>query len=354
MLDLRGSVRPALLLAKELVSRKFDVSMLSAAMTTDVERALEDLNIEPVNAHAKLLTKKYGLSLVWFETWLRESLLKLNSRSIHLDSYTVINFSHTFLIPSLVWYVQGPPSDALRDMEPEFPMSYKFAYKALKRPIEYADRKFIERMAKQSKFVVANSKFCASLYEKRGVHIHDIIYPPIECRFFKPTTSKPSADYVLAYLGKETKFSAIKQIADEGVKIKAFGFKASYIPNALLHHRNIDYLWNIPDEELAEAYSNALYTLFPFTHEPFGYVPIESMSCGTPAITYNMQGPSEYIANGRTGWLANNYEQLVKTVLEVWKNGYPSQMRSSCREYALRFDKDIFAKKWLGLLNEII
>ena len=351
MLDLRGSVRPALLLAKELVEKSFDVSMLSAAMTSNVKSALEDFGVKPVDAKVKLFTRKYGLSMAWFETWLREGFLKLNSRGTHLGAYATINFSHTFLQPSLVWYVQGPPSDALKDIEVEFPVGYRIAYRLLRKFINYADEKFIARMAAQSKLVIANSKFCASLYEKRGVYVRDVIYPPIECRFFRPMTPRPSADYVLAYLGKESRFSIIKKIADEGVKIKAFGFKTSYVPKSLLHHPNIDYLWNISDTELADAYSNALYTLFTFTHEPFGYVPLESMACGTPAVTHNMQGPSEYIADGRTGWLANNQEQLIKTSLDVWNNGYSSQMRSNCREYALQFDVDVFTKKWFGLLD---
>jgi len=44
-------------------------------------------------------------------------------------------------------------------------------------------------------------------------------------------------------------------------------------------------------EELIDLYSNALFTLFTFTHELFGYVLVESMACGTSVLTYNRQGP---------------------------------------------------------------
>ncbi len=47
----------------------------------------------------------------------------------------------------------------------------------------------------------------------------------------------------------------------------------------------------VSDDELARLYANAKFTVFPFIHEPFGYVPVESMACGTPPVlTYDKQG----------------------------------------------------------------
>ena len=92
----------------------------------------------------------------------------------------------------------------------------------------------------------------------------------------------------------------------------------------VIEHPNIEFLGRLSSSELVDAYSNALFTLFPFTHEPFGYVPLESMACGTPALTYNFQGPSEYVIDGYTGWLARSDDELVQKAAELWKKGYPS------------------------------
>jgi len=75
------------------------------------------------------------------------------------------------------------------------------------------------------------------------------------------------------------------------------------------------------------------------------------MACGTPVLTYNMQGPSESVINGVTGWLANNDEELVKLAVNYWRNGYPSWMRARCRERALKFGVKIIADRWLEIIR---
>lgn len=109
------------------------------------------------------------------------------------------------------------------------------------------------------------------------------------------------------------------------MKVKAFGSKAPYIPKCLLKHPNIEFLGRVSDEELIDLYSNVLFTLFTFTHEPFGYVPVESMACGTPVLTYNRQGPRESVIDGTTSWLANSDEELVGLALKMWREGYSTQ-----------------------------
>jgi glycosyltransferase involved in cell wall biosynthesis len=189
------------------------------------------------------------------------------------------------------------------------------------------------------------------MYSKFGLKVHDIIYPPLDRRIFRPSTESPSEDYVLTYFGKETKFSVIKRIADLGVKIKAFGSKTLFINRDLLKHPNIEFLGKLSTEVLVDAYSNALFTLFPFTHEPFGYIPLESMACGTPTLTYGMQGPGEYIVDGESGWLVNDDASMVKKAIEIWRGGYPSKIRKRCVERSMAFDGEIYVERWLKLLD---
>ena len=350
MMNLEGSIRPAVYLANGLVARGHEVQMISPIMSSLVERSLQANGVEPLNLHTRHITNDSDLSLLWFETWAHKVFLRLNLKRVGKNT-VIINFSHIISAPSLVWYTQGPPSIALKDMEKELSISFRIIYNILKPIIEYADKKFIKRMGKSSAFVIGNSKFCASMYSKFGVKIHDVIYPPIDCQTFRPSTLNISSDYALTYFGKETKFSVIKKMADKGVKIKAFGSKTSFIQKDLLEHPNIEFLGRVSMSKLVEAYSNALFTLFPFTHEPFGYVPLESMACGTPVLTYNIQGPSECVIDGCTGWLADTDKHLMYKALEIWKGGYPSRMRPNCREVASKFDKNLYIEKWQKLLS---
>jgi glycosyltransferase involved in cell wall biosynthesis len=350
MMDLGGSIRPAMYLANELITKGHKVSMMAPLMSEPVEKGLRAKGIEPVNLHAKMVAKNMGSSLLWLEAWAREAFLKLNSRHINNKHY-VLNFSQVISAPSLVWYLQGPPSIALKEVEREYSIGFRVAYNVLRNFIEYADEKFVSHMGEISQFIIANSKYCASMYSNFGVKSNDLIYPPIDCQIFQPSTTAPSANYVLTYFGKETKISVVKKVANMGIKLKAFGAKMKFLDSEVVGHPNIEFLGRLSSRELVDAYSNALFTLFPFTHEPFGYVPLESMACGTPALTYNLQGPSEYVIDGCTGWLARSDDDLIQKAVKLWKEGYPSSMRVNCVKEAVKFDKKFYLEKWLKVLD---
>lgn len=351
MMDLEGSIRPAIYLASELVARGHDVSVISPLMSQAVESDLRAKNMTPVNLKAKLVAKNSGLSLLWFETWAREAFFSLNSKRVNGQPCVTVNFSHTIVLPSVFWYLQGPTSPALRDMKGELSASYRFIYEALRPMIEFADGKLVRDMGANSKFCVANSEFCASMYERWGIQASDIIYPPIDCKLFHMKTSRPSADYALTYFGKETKFSVVKTLADRGVRIKAFGSKAPFIPKSLVNHTNVDFMGRISSEELIDAYSNALFTFFPFTHEPFGYIPVESMACGTPTLTYKAQGPGESVIDGYCGWFAKDDREIIDKAVNIWKRGYKREMRTNSVKEASKYDRSIYVKKWLHILG---
>jgi glycosyltransferase involved in cell wall biosynthesis len=166
-------------------------------------------------------------------------------------------------------------------------------------------------------------------------------------------TAKPSEDFALTYFGKETVFGLVKSILDAGIKVKAFGGKLSIVPKKLMEHPNLDHVGKISDKELMRLYSNALFTFYPFTDEPFGYIPIESLACGTPVLTYNRQGPKETIINGDTGWLADDDETLLKLASRIWKNGFPRKTRETCRKSALKYDASAIAGKWFEMLDNV-
>jgi len=347
VMSLSASLRPALFVAKVLHDAGFHTTLLAPYISP---RLRETLGKYVDELHFLKIPLLYSGSLAVFEAWLRSFIYKLDT--VQRDTI-VLNFSSTLKVKSSVYYGQGPISSALDDMHVEMPNQYKYLYKFFAPIIKKLDVKFISYIRENTRLFVANSKYSAKLYRTLGVYVDGIIYPPLNTEHFKPITSNPSSDYVLTYFGKETKFSIVRKIADLGIKIKAFGGKAPYIPNYVLKHENIDYLGRIPNRDLVSLYSNALYTLFPFTHEPFGYVPVESMACGTPVLTYNKQGPSETVVHGVTGWLVDSDEELIEVALKIWNNGYPEIMRKNCREYVLKFSASKILKIWIDIVNKV-
>ena len=354
LLTTLGSTGPPFLLATELQKNGHNITLISLIVNEEVRKTAKENNIQ-----VKSLGSNFNIthSVQIFEAWaklLLKSKITLPSNDLG-NNEVVINTSSCIKVKSHLYYAQGPITRALDDMRFELPIHYKYGYCLIGPVLRYLEKKTVRDHAYLSNSVIANSRFCASMYEDLGVEVDGVIPPPLDCSLFKPTTSEPSQDYVLTYFGiynKETKFAVIKQVADTGARIKAFGYKASGIPAYISRHPNIQFLGEVSNEELVNLYSNALYVLFTFAHEPFGYIPIESMACGTPVLTYNIQGPSESVVNESTGWLVNSDRELLELASRIWKEGYPQKMRKNCIERASLFDVKNISEKCLKLLKE--
>lgn len=339
--SLHGPLTPAYLVAREL-REKFDIVFVSQMIDKSVAKLLRSWGFRTLDLHKHFF---FSGSLRTMEAWLRKTNLELDDQAS-----IVVNFSQCFVADADVYYAQGPMTEALDDMRHEMKKSYRLVYRMMRGFFAKRDRAFVRKLVRQSKLLVANSNFCASMYEDWGFRVDKVIYPPLDCMLFKPSTHNPSADYVLAYAGKETKYSVLERISDSGIKVKVFGSKAPSL-GSLPKRANVEFLGKVSDEHLAVLYSNALFTLSVFTHEPFGYVPIESMACGTPVLTYGVQGPSESVIDGKTGWFVIDDRQLVDVATKIWRTGYPSGVREDCRNRALDFDAKTIAEQWLELIR---
>ena len=343
-----GAARIVTLLAREF-SKKYNVSVVSIKISNLMRKKLESYGVKTIDFNTRLHFKES--SIAWLESCIRQALFASNSRKlkqrIALDQCKLLKFTCIYGVPSDVAYGLGFVSSTLNAIVNVFAWRYKLAYKLMKPLIGYIDRELIANTDGSSRILLASTRYCANLYAEYGIRVHDVIYPPIDCKTYKPATSNPQADYVLSYMGKESKFPVIKKVADMGIKMKTFGAKLSYIPTYLQKHPSIEHLGHVTDEELIDLYSNAHYTFFAFTEENFGYIPLESMACGTPVLTYAWQGPGETVVDGVTGWLARNNEEMMRLAGRLEKDEYPNYIRKECRRHSLNFDVRHIVKKWM-------
>ena len=344
-----GAVRPAILLAREFRRKGHEVTIIAPRFDEAVQKELldDDFLLKDVGPHFSFIH-----SLPTLDAWGRCVVTQKPVAEIN-NSDLAVNTSSCIISQARAYYAQGPMTRALDDLFPQMPMHYKYSYKILESTLQILEERLVRRFRDLSELFVANSTFCGSMYENWGISVDAIISPPLDCSLFEPKTANPTADYVLTHLGtygKEGKLSMVKAIADSGVPIRVFG-DTSQMPHPLKKHHMISFLGKVADAELANLYSNALYTLFAFEHEPFGYIPVESMACGTPVLTYRKQGPSETVANGKTGWLSTNDREMVNLAVLLWKKGYDGDMRNECRKRALAFDVKKTVKVWENALN---
>jgi glycosyltransferase involved in cell wall biosynthesis len=343
-----GQTRCVILLARELC-KKYDVSVVAPTISQRIDSKLASWGVQTVDLNIRSHTRESSTS--WLETCLLEALFSRNSRklkrALDLRTYKLIGFTCIYGIPAYdIAYGQGLISQPLVSMD-AIPSYYRVAIKMLNPLISKIDQEFIVEASKSSRIVIANSEYCASVYRRLGIRVHDVITPPLECEVFKPTVSDIKDDYILSYVGKETDFTVIQKLARIGIRMKMFGTKSSHVPADLARNSNVELLGHVTNKELVELYSNAYYTLFPFTNEYFGYVPVESMACGTPVLTYGLEGPGETVIDGMTGWLARDREEIVQIATGLMRSGYPRNMRDECRKHGLRFDIKKVAERWM-------
>jgi glycosyltransferase involved in cell wall biosynthesis len=79
---------------------------------------------------------------------------------------------------------------------------------------------------------------------------------------------------------------------------------------------DLEILTGLSDEQLCLLYNQARVVLFAPYREPFGFVPLESMACGTPVIGVREGGLQETIEDGVSGRLVDRDETLFARALE--------------------------------------
>lgn len=120
--------------------------------------------------------------------------------------------------------------------------------------------------------------------------------------------------------------------------------------------------------EKIRLYQGARLLLLPIQwEEPFGLMFIESMSCGTPVVTFARGSAPEIIKDGKTGFLVNQSEELKRGDWIIKKTGVEGlceaveriysmsndiyqEMRKACREH---IEKNFTVEKMIDQYEEV-
>jgi hypothetical protein len=281
-------------------------------------------------------------SMLWAESWVRQAILGKNAAEAeHVVGRWrfdyVVNLSMTVPVGSDLWWILGTPLDqTLRGMA-GMNMVANLAGIVGDGVLTGLDDRLLFEIQRRARHIVANSPYLRDLHRLRGVPVEGVVYTLTEMSEFGPADITPKRDYVLMYLGKETEpidFAALKQA---GLRIVAFGSKIPAGSRFRHVQHLLDFRGRVSREMLVALYSGALFTLFPFTCEPMGLVPIESMACGTPVLTYNRQGPASTVLNGVTGWLVDSQDQMMRKAVELWRRGDTGILPETCIQRAREF-----------------
>ena len=87
------------------------------------------------------------------------------------------------------------------------------------------------------------------------------------------------------------------------------------------------------DDDLSRGFANMDVLAFPSETETFGLVVLEALASGVPVVAMAAGGPKYTIAHGKTGFVAENFEEFASCVARLMND---REMVSSMREEGRR------------------
>ena len=118
-----------------------------------------------------------------------------------------------------------------------------------------------------------------------------------------------------------------------------------------LDNDQIIYLGSAGPKKRDELLGGAYALLHPINFdEPFGLSVVEAMACGTPVVAFNRGSMPEIIADGVTGFLVHNFDEMVKAVAKVKQLD-----RFKCRKLIKeRFSVERMVQDYIEVYEKII
>ncbi len=119
----------------------------------------------------------------------------------------------------------------------------------------------------------------------------------------------------------------------------------------MIDGKQVVYIGEADAQTKKQLYAKASCLIFPIIwNEPFGLVLVEAMACGTPVVSFKYGAAPEIIEHGKTGYLVDESDEMIKAVLEIDKID-PSE----CRRHVERnFDAPRLADDYLAAYQFVL
>jgi Glycosyl transferases group 1 len=346
----------------ERLRDRYDLTVAAPSIGPLVRERLESRGIRAADGGAYFPPLRRSRDEIpsYVASWARDAVWGRNRRGLERALAGVegarVNVSMTTAIDADAWLIQSRPLgmalDAMRHSVNGGAL--RTAVTAAAPVVGHLDEHHLLDAGRRAHVRYATTQHVADWFDSRGLPVEDVL-PMYYRPSIRPSTANPSRDSVLVYVGKETDTTALRMLLDTGLPVTMFGSKSvGWVVKALQLQRypHAQLLGHVTDQELSGLYSNARFTAFPFTEEPFGLIPLESMACGTPILTYGDQGPGESVLDGRTGWLVRSPDEFVRKALQLWNAGAPpSSMVAACLQRATRYHIDTVQAGWNSLFH---
>jgi len=180
-----------------------------------------------------------------------------------------------------------------------------------------------------------------------------LIFPPVDTGRFAQTAPAEDGDYFLV---------VSRLIPYKRVDLAVKAFTALKLPLLIagdgrdrarleaLAGPNVRFLGRVPDAELPGLLARCRAFLFP-GYEDFGIAPVEAQAAGRPVIAYAAGGALDTVIEGVTGLFFR--EPTPEALAEAVCRFNPRDFNPDViRQHARQFDKRVFQRKLMALLEE--
>jgi glycosyltransferase involved in cell wall biosynthesis len=191
------------------------------------------------------------------------------------------------------------------------------------------------------------------------------VFSPIEVKTAREILGLPldkklilfGAGNVANYLkGFKELSEALDKIKERNVEFIVFGSGKPKYPKQFKFHTH--YIGRLSDDiSLKILYSASDVTVLPSLQENLSNVIMESLSCGTPVVAFNIGGNSDMIENRINGYLATPFsaDDLVKGIDWVLDNPEHENLRQKARKKVLKeFEMVKVTGQYKKLYEEIL
>lgn len=199
---------------------------------------------------------------------------------------------------------------------------------------------------------IAISGFIQQRIKKYYQRDSGMVYPPVETSKFHISSELDNYFLMIGRLVPYKRFDlAVQAFNQLGWPLKIIGAGPEQKRLQKLAGKNIEFLGQLSDQQIANYYAGAQALIFP-QEEDFGIVAVEAMASGRPVIAYGAGGALEIIKAGETGVFFR--EQTVEALIDALTNFRASDFNPQIiRAHAQLFDKEVFKKNFMEEIYQI-
>lgn len=151
-------------------------------------------------------------------------------------------------------------------------------------------------------------------------------------------------------------YTALKLLKNPNIELVVFG--SSQPQNAPEFGFKTHYLGHLHDDiSLVTLYNAVDVMIVPSLQENLSNAIMESLSCGTPVVAFNIGGNPDMIEHQMNGYLAKPFdpEDLAYGIDWVLNYKYYDELCGNAREKVLKeFDSKVVANKYIELYKQVI